>query len=831
MDIEILSKIKFSIEFTTNISINKGRFKHRNLTPDIYKHCLSENAKSKHIPFDTGMWTVTKNLNNIFNIFTPYYTYSESEYKLFYNAINILLSDEFTYTTNESNDMIITIEYLMNTDISDILEYFHTVFMKFTSPERRIINLRKNLYHQSNGYVEFYIPSTKMSIDYITGWLGLLVRFVGFVGSTKFTKKNTFGTFEELFGYIDNDELGRYFEKLMIEYNDPKYNRLVDISNYLISRNSEDILDEDFIAICRNQIISTKILTKLLLNSRNKRLFTILVDITDGSNPNLLLDFDFIVERISPQLRNTSLNIKFLSSIQTSNSTFKFILCKLTTTVANFEIPIIPFLYSKIAYKLNETEQKWNYNDYILWQNVGCPLNINVTSLSIIDSQSINLPNLPNLPNLTSLVIYNCNLDELPDDICQLTKLSDLRVYKNNLTSIPENIGNLKSLERLYLNDNKITKLPESICELTNLKHLILSMNRISKLPNCIEQLQNLLRIEIRNNLLSSLPIGIVRLQNLKVLELDNNEFEMLPDDIVDLQQLKTLSVSNNHLIMLPLSMGNLRNLEYLNVSNNNLDSIPNSIGMIGTLEYLDVYHNHLLTLPATLASVGNLEIMFEENPEIILPMRLQRVLVNNVVKNHNRGVYGDAQNVHDNTLQQSIKDSIKRLVESDQPMNYEQVMKSIANDPILTETVKATLSTYASDPDIVSVINVNYLEILVAVWNRIVINENSVEIKLRLNQEIMDCKFGDVCFTGKISRLVNCLSGFDDIVDVRISDAEQIGIIISLVKERLTNENMYTVDLHKSIVRDRLHELNYPDDIIDTWISFIVVENNEQDV
>ncbi len=152
-----------------------------------------------------------------------------------------------------------------------------------------------------------------------------------------------------------------------------------------------------------------------------------------------------------------------------------------------------------------------------------------------------------------------------------------------------------------------------------------------------------------------------------------------------------------------------------------------------------------------------------------------------------------------------------------------------IENDPILTETVKATLSIYASDPDIVSVINVNYLEILVAVWNRIVINENSVEIKLRLNQEIMDCKFGAVCFTGKISRLVNCLSGFDDIVDVRISDAEQIGIIISLVKERLTTENMYTVDLHKSIVRERLHELNYPDDIIDTWISFIVVENDEE--
>ena len=39
---------------------------------------------------------------------------------------------------------------------------------------------------------------------------------------------------------------------------------------------------------------------------------------------------------------------------------------------------------------------------------------------------------------------------------------------------------------------------------------------------------------------------------------------------------------------------------------------------------------------------------------------------------------------------------------------------------------------------------------------------------------------------TGKISRLVNCLTGYDDLVDVEIADKEQIGIVIEIVRNRL---------------------------------------------
>jgi len=43
------------------------------------------------------------------------------------------------------------------------------------------------------------------------------------------------------------------------------------------------------------------------------------------------------------------------------------------------------------------------------------------------------------------------------------------------------------------------------------------------------------------------------------------------------------------------------------------------------------------------------------------------------------------------------------------------------------------------------------------------------------------ECK----CFTGRISRLVNCLSGYSDKVKIQISEGEEIGNIISVIMEK----------------------------------------------
>jgi hypothetical protein len=87
------------------------------------------------------------------------------------------------------------------------------------------------------------------------------------------------------------------------------------------------------------------------------------------------------------------------------------------------------------------------------------------------------------------------------------------------------------------------------------------------------------------------------------------------------------------------------------------------------------------------------------------------------------------------------------------------------------------------------------------------------------MNTEMNDslCK----CFTGKISRLVNCLNGFDEKIKINISDNEQIGNIIILIKDQLLNENKYDLETHKTLVKNNLLEKDYELNIIEEWLGY----------
>ena len=77
------------------------------------------------------------------------------------------------------------------------------------------------------------------------------------------------------------------------------------------------------------------------------------------------------------------------------------------------------------------------------------------------------------------------------------------------------------------------------------------------------------------------------------------------------------------------------------------------------------------------------------------------------------------------------------------------------------------------------------------------------------------ECK----CFTGRMGRLISCLDGFDPNIKINISTSEQISNIILQEKKNMA---IYDVSTHKQIVRDRLVELQYDIDTIQTWIDFI---------
>ena len=78
------------------------------------------------------------------------------------------------------------------------------------------------------------------------------------------------------------------------------------------------------------------------------------------------------------------------------------------------------------------------------------------------------------------------------------------------------------------------------------------------------------------------------------------------------------------------------------------------------------------------------------------------------------------------------------------------------------------------------------------------------------------------MCFTGRLSRLVNCLNGFYDDIEIKIHDNQQIGNIILLVKNKLETYEGIDIELWKQEVEKELIEREYNSEEIEEWLEFI---------
>jgi hypothetical protein len=189
-----------------------------------------------------------------------------------------------------------------------------------------------------------------------------------------------------------------------------------------------------------------------------------------------------------------------------------------------------------------------------------------------------------------------------------------------------------------------------------------------------------------------------------------------------------------------------------------------------------------------------------------------------NVVRAINRtrqGVYSDTQSVHNHSIQEGVKSSIHYII-SIKPMDG--IIEKLLTNEILTEKTKRLLMEYINDKEVHSVANVTFEEVFNSAFTAMLAHPNSAELLKIMNDEMTDaeCK----CFTGRLSRLVNCLNGFDDRVIIHISDSEQIGNIIAVIKEKMGDG--YTVEKHIAAVKNELKERGYSKEIIEEWSSYI---------
>jgi hypothetical protein len=126
-------------------------------------------------------------------------------------------------------------------------------------------------------------------------------------------------------------------------------------------------------------------------------------------------------------------------------------------------------------------------------------------------------------------------------------------------------------------------------------------------------------------------------------------------------------------------------------------------------------------------------------------------------------------------------------------------------------------LTEYSNCTDIHTQLKCTFEELLNAIFYEInsFDSEKQISAKKRINEEMLDglC----MCFTGRISRLVNSLSGLSEKVSIKISDNEEISNIILVA-----NKKYKKIEEIKDYVKKEMKERLYNDSLIDEWLSYI---------
>lgn len=456
----------------------------------------------------------------------------------------------------------------------------------------------------------------------------------------------------------------------------------------------------------------------------------------------------------------------------------------------------------------------WQYDDYLEWFFNG-QKNTERIKLNIEDSgiDDISINKLCELKNLYSI---KCKLNSFTTfNGLSLKFLINLNCSRNKLTNL-EGIQ-LPNLEYLNCQSNSIAKLDSST--FPRLKKLNCANNHIKILDidssymyslNC--SLNNLVILNINAPQLLNLNCYINKLTdisantpNLVSFLCNNNHIETI--DII-MPKLEILHCNNNHI----KSLDNLELPQLINLLcyDNQIREIHNL--NLPNLQILDCYNNLIKVM--SIQHIDNLiHLSYNNNPVDFIAPNLYRA----IHKIH-QNIYYDSQNVHDTKIQECVKQSIMSLIKL--PTDILDIEKTIIDNNILSDQSKELLSLYMKDESVHTTLLITFKELLTHVWSRIELNTNKDEIIQILNQELNDSQ--NKCYTGKISRLINCLNGYDDLVQIQIPETEQISFIIGSIKEKLLKNSSYSIEKHKQGVMVELLGRGYDLKTIYLWIEHI---------
>ncbi|XP_048140796.1 disease resistance protein L6-like [Rhodamnia argentea] len=222
----------------------------------------------------------------------------------------------------------------------------------------------------------------------------------------------------------------------------------------------------------------------------------------------------------------------------------------------------------------------------------------NVVILELSDNELIDDSNLQSLIKMARKMkvlslSYSPNITRTPDfSGCSSLERLSFR-WCPNLRKIDGCIGKLKCLIDLTIYDCKIEDLPEEIGGLVNLQQFSVHFCPVKKLPDSIWKLKALRKLILR-----SFPHFATISWN-------------LPDAIANLQKLEVLQVNNLSLEgQLPSGIGSLPFLRILNLSETRVSEVPKTVSMLSHLERLELREcDEIRELPVLPTSLTHLAV------------------------------------------------------------------------------------------------------------------------------------------------------------------------------------------------------------------------------
>jgi hypothetical protein len=412
------------------------------------------------------------------------------------------------------------------------------------------------------------------------------------------------------------------------------------------------------------------------------------------------------------------------------------------------------------------------------------------------------------------------------------------QLYLKKCSYIYENLGILpNSITHVEINECYLHSVNKLFCEeQTKLEFIDLSKNRINQIG--VNFPPNIISIDLSYNELVKLPQDNCFPLSLQLLDLSFNKLKDLPEWIINLNENIVANMMPNQFWFnsyTNISLNRTIHDYYLIMADRFFDS-----GLRKKFEYAKRVIEHNLpnneiqngqnNIPQIRLELINNRPMFNDfNPiqnnrraNLLNPIHHNLIHHNPLHHNPNlrQTTAEQGQNVHNSAIQDSFAKSVDCLMKNTLPKNddfFNSMWRYYIFDGLNIIRNLTFLNKVKADcelKDIITRIGVTYKEVMERIWTISENHEHKYEIRRILKEEVMD-GYG-VCFTGRITRVVNSLCGFIDGITIGYSTNEQISNGIITIMRRADNDPELDVEAE---VRKYLNELNIPEEQQRPWL------------